>query len=180
MNCRLSDPPGWWRDIPGTDGKYQCSKEGKVRRIHKNGNTSQLRPYVLCQSCHRSTRQHVHLTVNGKAKIVTLLSVIVRTWLPPAPDGMTYHHANGNMYDNRISNIRLIDRSVLGRKTGGKSRSHCVEKVDPDGNVVELYSSARAAAKAENMSHESIRQRCNGKIKAPYALTGYTYRWEKE
>lgn len=180
MSCR-SDPPGWWRDVPGTGGKYQCSKNGEVRRVLKHGRTSPLRPYLLCRSCHpKNRRQHVHLTVNSKSQIVTLMSVIVRTWLPPAPEGMVYHHANGNTHDWRLSNIQLIDRRELGKKTGGRATHRCVEKIDRDGNIVELYTSARAAAKAENMSHESIRQRCNGKIKAPYALTGYTYRWEKE
>lgn len=177
-----SDPPGWWRDIPETSGKYQCSKGGEVRRVLKDGGASPLHPYLLGSKCHKrcKNRLHVHLRVEGKDKIWALMSVIVRTWLPPAPEGMVYHHANGDIYDNRIKNIRLIDRRELGKKTGGRSRNKCVEKIDREGNVVELYRSTRDAAKAENMSHEAIRQRCLGRVKKPYALTGYTYRYEKE
>ena len=38
--------------------------------------------------------------------------------------------------------------------------------------------SAREAAKANHMSYQTVLDRCNGKVKNPYALDGFTYRFE--
>lgn len=36
----------------------------------------------------------------------------------------------------------------------------------------------REAAKANHMSYQTVLDRCNGKVKNPYALDGFTYRFE--
>ena len=93
---------------------------------------------------------------------------------------MVWHHANGNMWDNSIENIRAITRHDLGKKTGAQATRKSVEMLDADGNVVELYASTRDAARANHLSHEAVRQRCLGMVKKPFALTGYTFRYEDE
>lgn len=54
-----------------------------------------------------------------------------------------------------------------------------VEKVDRDGKVVARYPSARAAAKANFMSYQSVLDRCNGKTKKPYGEDGCTFRFDR-
>ena len=39
--------------------------------------------------------------------------------------------------------------------------------------------SARAAAKANHMSYQTVLDRCHGKVKKPFALDGYTYQFDK-
>lgn len=63
--------------------------------------------------------------------------------------------------------------------TGALSSRRPVEKVDMNGAVVEVYSSARAAARANHMSYQTVLDRCNGKVKNPYTLDGHNYRFEK-
>lgn len=108
-------PREYWRDIPGTGGKYQASRNGEVRHVWPSGKTTELKPYLL-----------------------------------------------------------------LGKKTGGRGTRKSVEMLDADGNVVELYASTRDAARANHLSHEAVRQRCLGMVKKPFALTGYTFRYEDE
>lgn len=96
------------------------------------------------------------------------------------PDGMTWYHKNGNQHDNSIENIGLIDRRELGCVTGGRSIRKTVEMVDPDGNVIELYTSAREAATMNHMDLRCVINRCEGRIKKPFALNGYTFRWEEK
>ena len=54
-----------------------------------------------------------------------------------------------------------------------------VAKVTPAGEIVAVYQSARAAAKANHMSYQAVLDRCNGKVKKPYALDGHTYIFDK-
>lgn len=46
------------------------------------------------------------------------------------------------------------------------------------GEIVDVYSSAREAAKKNFMSRQTITDRCNGKCKGAFAPDGYAYAWE--
>lgn len=169
-----------WRDIPGFDGKYQVSRVGEVRHIWPSGHISPVKPFLKRNGRHNSRRMHLHLRMDGRDITTTLLSVMVKTWLWPAPEGKTWHLKNGFQYDVSLENIGLIDIGDLGRKTGGRSMRRAVEMVDADGNVAALYVSAREAARANNMSVDCVTHRCEGRIKRPFALNGYTFRWEEK
>lgn len=176
----MRTPTEHWRDVPGTGGKYQASRGGDVRHVWPSGKTTLLKPYLLRSECHKSSRNrlHIHMRIDGKDKVRALLTVVASTWLGKPPPGMVWHHANGMLYDNRVENIRAITRRELGLKTGARSTRKSVEMIDRAGNVVELYTSTREAAKANHLSHEAVRQRCQGMVKRPYELTGYTFRYE--
>lgn len=49
----------------------------------------------------------------------------------------------------------------------------------PEGEIVAVYPSARAAARENHMSYQTVLDRCNGKVKQPFALDGHTYQFEK-
>lgn len=61
---------------------------------------------------------------------------------------------------------------------GARSRRKAVVKIDNYGEIVEVYSSARMAAKANYMSHQTVTDRCNGKCRSIFAPDGYAYAWE--
>ena len=170
----------FWRDIPGTGGKYQASRGGDVRHVWPSGKTTPLRPYLVRGESHKRHRYtlYIHMRIGGKDWIATLMSVIAMTFKGAPPPGMCWHHANGCQFDNRPENIQPIDRHDLGRRSGAASRRKSVEMLDRDGNVVELYTSAREAARANYISYEAVIQRCYGRIKNPYSLTGYTFQYE--
>ena len=65
---------------------------------------------------------------------------------------------------------------MTGHRT---DRRKCVVKVSKSGEEVEIYRSAREAAKQNNMSYQTVLDRCHNKVKKPFALDGYTYRFEK-
>ena len=82
--------------------------------------------------------------------------------------------------DNHADNIGFISRSGLGKLTGHMAdRRKCVFKITETGEEVEVYRSAREAAKANNMSCQTVLDRCHNKVKCPFALDGYTYQFEK-
>lgn len=128
----------------------------------------------------RSARRYVKLTdPGGRSKEVAVIRLMVEAWFGGCPPGKVAYHKNGNPADHCYTNIGFIEPRKLGRLTGAKARRQPVAKVNEAGEVVEVYSSARKAAKANHMSYQAVIDRCHGKVKKPFALDGHTYRYEK-
>ena len=165
-----------WRDIPGYDGKYQADMNGNVRRIYGSGKARTMKPYPKKMS--GSPRLVVKLTKDGKAKEVILLQIMARTFLGVPPADHVPYHRNGCQSDNYIQNIAYISKKELGKRTGKNSRRQPVAKIDASGEIVEVYCSAREAARKNFMSRQTVTDRCNGKCKKAFAPDGYEYAWE--
>lgn len=172
----------FWRDIPGTDGKYQISRAGDVRHVWPSGLVTPLRPWKKPRKRKDGqwigSRVHLKLRIDGKDCTRMLFSCLTAAWLGPPPPGMVYYHKNGVLSDNHLGNVGVIDKRELGKLNGPRSKRKSVEMIDPDGNVVALYSSAREAAEQNFMYVQGVLDRCENRIKKPFALTGYTFRWE--
>ena len=165
-----------WKDIEGYNGKYQVDREGKVRRVYASGKTRLMNPYHKKMS--GSQRLVVKLTNDGKAKEVILMQIVAKAFLGPIPPGHVPYHRNGCQSDNYVNNIVYISKKELGKKTGAQSRKQSVAKISSNGEIVELYPSAREAARQNYMSYQTIIDRCNGKCKRAFAPDGYAYAWE--
>lgn len=165
-----------WRDIPGYMGKYQVDQEGNVRRVFPSGKTREMTPYYKKVSSGK--KLIVKLTINGNSKEETLLSIMAKTFLGKCPDGYVPYHKNGCKNDNYINNIAYISKKKLGKLVGAKAKRRPVAKIDNNGEIVDVYSSARQAARENYMSYQTIIDRCNGKCKSAFAPDGYAYAWE--
>lgn len=174
-----------WLDIPGYDGMYQISRFGEVRSWRTRGGSrakapKQLNPYVRKQG-RISRAEFVKLTDSqGRGRDVKVLQLMANVWLGGCPDGMVPYHKNGYLDDHRAANIGFTTRQKLGQMAGGAGGRRPVRKVTPDGEVVEFYPSARTAAKANHMSYQTVMDRCNRKVKNPFALDGHNYQWDDE
>lgn len=165
-----------WKDIPGFEGVYQADREGNIRRLYRNGKTRVLTPYH--KKMNGSQRLVVKLTVNSQSREVVVIQAVARTFLGPPPAGYIPVHRNGCQSDNYVNNIEYISRQQAGKMYGARSRRKAVVKIDNYGEIVEVYSSARMAAKANYMSHQTVTDRCNGKCRSIFAPDGYAYAWE--
>lgn len=165
-----------WKDIPGYSGKYQADREGNIRRVYKSKKTRLMTPYHKKMS--GSQRMVVKLSKDGKTKEEILCQVIARTFLGPPPKGCVAYHRNQCQSDNYVNNIAYISREKLGKMTGRRSRSCAVVKISAAGEIVDVYSSAREAARQNYMSRQTVTDRCNGKCKSVFAPDGYAYAWE--
>lgn len=183
----MSNKGIWWKPIPGYDGIYEASRAGEVRSWRKKGNpspTTPPHPRLLVPFRRRKDGRlrpvrFVKLTdENGVGRDVTVLSIMVRTWLGGTPPGMVAYHKNGDLSDNSLTNIGFISPEQLGKRTGGSSRRRAVIKYAKDGTELEVYPSARAAAKANYISYQTVLDRCNGKVKNPFALGGVSYKFD--
>ena len=90
-----------------THGKpLYCSADGRFFN-HKG---RELRPSVMRQRTWRShngiSGSHYHsMRQYGNCHILIAL-----TWIGPRPEGYECHHRNGDMYDNRASNLIWLSR----------------------------------------------------------------------
>lgn len=116
---------------------------------------------------------------DGKAKDIPVLRLMVLTWFGECPPGKVPYHKNGDLADHSLHNIGFASRKELGRKTGAKARRKAVRKISPAGAVIDIYPSARAAARANYLSYQSVIDRCNGKVKKPFALDGFNYQYDE-
>lgn len=183
MGKKAFAPPdngkSWWRDIPGYAGRYRASREGVVQRVYRSGLVREMTPYKKKSKAARG-RLFVKLTVNGKSKEVPMLKIMAETWHDNRDKNVVPYHKNGIATDNHADNIGFATKSELGRMTGHRTkRRKGVIKVSEDGEEVEIYRSARQAAKANHMSYQAVLDRCHNRVKKPFALDGHTYRFEK-
>lgn len=174
-----------WRDIPGYNGMYQISRWGEVRTWRWRGKQLMKEPRLMHQYLSKGGKNSRSLFVKltdstGKGRAITVLRLMVDTWLGGCPPGKVPYHKNGDLTDHCLHNIAFATRSELGKMTGAKSKRRPVAKIAPDGEIVEVYSSARAAAKANHMSYQTVLDRCNGKVQKPFALDGFNYLFDDD
>ena len=176
---QLDNGKNWWRDIEGYGGKYRVNRIGEVQRVLKNGLVRDMQPYRKKGKTFRN-RLFVKLTKDGKPKEVAMLKIMAETWHTNKGKGLVPYHKNGIVTDNRVDNIGFTTRKELGRITGHRANKRkCVIKISQSGEEVEVYRSARQAAKENYVSYQTVLDRCHNKVKNPYALDGYTYKFER-
>lgn len=180
-NCR-SDAPEHWRDIPGFGGMYQASTEGRIRRIwEKSGKETLVKPYVhVRQSCKAANNKalRVHLSTPGGKRVErTVLKLVADTFYPYFK-GKRAVHRNGVHTDNSVRNIVFLSDIELGNTFGAQSSRRPVAKIDQSGEIIAVYTSARAAARENYVSYQTVMDRCNGKVRKEFALDGFSYRWD--
>lgn len=170
-----------WKDIPGYEGKYQASTEGRIRSLdrevggicHFTGKPFRrrikgkiLRPGKYCKNGHLS----VVLGHGTPGKPVHQL--IMRTFVGKPPKGMEVLHNNGNPTDNRLKNLRYGTRSdnILDvYRQGGRWRKLSVDDVYDIRFELMCGFSGRQIAKKHEVSESVI-----SSIKR-----GETYNWLK-
>lgn len=113
-----------WRPIPGYEGRYDVSDQGRVRSHHFGGRILQLRPnqqgYLTVElwAGNRGKRQRVHV-------------LVALAFLGPRPDGMEVRHLNDVKDDARLANLaygdhstNMLDCVALGNHSQAR-KTHC-------------------------------------------------------
>ncbi len=159
-----------WIDIPNT--KYQVNCLGGIRRVLNSGYRD-LKPFLS------RGYKCVNINLTGKIKKVRLHLLIAKAFdIKLNPDEVLYF-INGLKSDCVLNNIGTIKRSKLSRETAFLEKYMEVAKIDREGNIVEVYKSARECARKNFMNNKTVSNRCNGKIKSTYGLDGFKYMWDK-
>lgn len=168
-----------WKDIPGYEGKYQASTEGRIRSVDhyvngKNHYTGEafkrlvkgrvLRPGQFCKN------GHVSVVLGHGAVGSPVHQLIMLTFVGPTPNGQEIRHKNGNPKDNRLCNLEFGTRTdnILDVYYQGKRwRKLNIKEVREIRSGLSIGVSGAELARMYNVS-----QNCISKIKH-----GGTYSW---
>lgn len=159
MDVRVNEPANYWHliNLPGNN-QYEISIDGKVRKTFKNGKKKLLKPF------RRKNKRNL----------------LVNTFVNEIPKGKVPYHKDLSIWNNHRDNIGFITREELGKLTSRMSgKRKPVIKIDEAGRIVETYVSVREAGIRNNMSYQTIADRCHNRIKKPFALDGYNYQFEE-
>lgn len=105
-----------WRDVPGFEGKYQVSDQGRVRSVDhrvrlvvRGIETSRKSPGRLLRPG-RTRSGHVSVAI-GKNNSRLVHQLVLEAFMGPRPDGYEVLHLNHLPWDNRLVNLKYGTRS---------------------------------------------------------------------
>ena len=164
-----------WRDITGYRFEYRINTDATVQKLMDDGSWYTLRPYVSGRK-----RACVKMRTADNRKVdVPVVWLMAEAYMGGRKPGMNMIHRNGSKFDCSLGNLKYVTKSESA-KLCSSNRRMAVMKIDPEGNVVAIYASGREAAKKNYISQNSIWARCRKKVKDPYRLDGFDYRYAKE
>ena len=170
-----------WKTIDGYFYNYRINELANIEREVAPNEWRPLKPFLQRENGRPNCRSRLCVrfkTTDGKWKNVIVKNLMVDAFFGGRKPGEVYIHRNGSVQDCTVYNLVKGTQKDVGERTGGASR-RSVEKVDKYGQVVALYPSTLEAAKANYMSRKAIWMRCTNKVRDPFKLNGYTYRYEE-
>lgn len=169
-----------WIPIPGYEGYYEVSNNGRIRSIDrkievKNKGTSywvQLRGRLM-RPHHSRGYLVIALCRGGVSRTVPVHKCVCKSFIHN-PDGLNeINHKNGDREDNRVENLEWCTRQYNIR------HSYYVNKRKPSGckpvlclETGKVYPSCMAAGRALNINNSSIADVAKGIYKQ---MKGYHF-----
>lgn len=100
-----------WRDVPGFEGAYQVSDQGRVRSCGRDtfdaaGRRLVRRPRVRLPFRRRDGYEQVNLSLKGRTTVHYVHRLVAAAFLGPCPEGMEVCHQNNVRNDSRAVNLR--------------------------------------------------------------------------
>ena len=145
-----------WLPIPGYDGIYEVSTEGRVRSFH-SGAGRILKP--LLAGSPWDLRKHVNLSLSGVVRKRKISQLVLEAFVGPRPSPK--HHAchkNDNRFDDRLVNLRwdtalgnMADRIENG--TSGKGASNPRARLSKE-NVLEITKRLDAGERQQKLADD--------------------------
>lgn len=108
-----------WKDVPGYEGQYQVSDQGRVKSLARVVSVARGRwgkptvrtvnETVMSLQTDRRKRVFVALRRDGSAKRFTVASLVAAAFIGPRPEGLLVLHGDGDSTNNCASNLRYGD-----------------------------------------------------------------------
>lgn len=166
-----------WKMIDGYFWPYRINEEAVIERQLDSGRWKEIKKGINWK-----TRQvYVRLKdKNGVRRRVYVKRLMADIFLGGYKKGMVLSNRDGMTSDVSLNNLVWETQHSIGKRYGGGGR-RSVEKIDREGNVIDLYRSISEAAKKNFISRKSVYIRCHNKLKMedPFLLLGFSFRFEK-
>lgn len=104
-----------WRAIPGWEGYYEASSQGRIRSVDRVIETKtgpqRYKSKIISPALEKSGHLRVNLMRNGKPHTQRVHRLVLMTFCGHPPEGMEACHWNDIGSDNRLENLRWGTRS---------------------------------------------------------------------
>lgn len=171
-----------WKNIDGYFWPYRIDDEANIEWLNpKNGKWIRLKPVI--EQKKKGNGVYGRLAVwmkrkDGRFKRVYVKSLVIDAFFGGKKEGVVYSFKNGFFQDCSIYNLYPTTQTKVNERYGGGLRKS-VEKIDKYGNVLDLYASVTEAAEANYVSRTFVINRCRKKVKNPFSLTDFSFRYER-
>lgn len=96
-----------WLPVPGSDGVYEVSSLGRVRR--SVGGSNRTYPgRIVKSSDHRSGYKYVRINFGGKKHSCRIHTLVALAFLGPKPEGLQVNHKDGVKSNNSVTNLEYM------------------------------------------------------------------------
>ncbi|QLF83522.1 HNH endonuclease [Gordonia phage RedWattleHog] len=109
-----------WRSVPGYEGLYEVSDEGRVRScarvVQASNRVMNYKEKLLRQNTDSGGYQQVCLCNHTKRKTYGVHTLVLLAFVGPKPEGTeARHYPDPDRSNNRLSNLSWATRSVNSR-----------------------------------------------------------------
>lgn len=166
-----------WRKIEGYLYDYQINDLGQIRKVNPDGSIIMLKPVKNKETGIYSTSLRVAKNKRKRVAVKYLMDEVFFGGYAKK-NGLCITHKNGIQTDCSKYNLKFVKPSQLGKMY--KNAEKRVVKVDKMGRMIEFYASCKEAAEKNFISPTAVYNRVNNKVKHPFNLDGYTYKFVED
>lgn len=116
-----------WRPVPGHEGHYEVSSEGRVRSLdrrvaHPRHGAINVKGKPLAQRLDRHGYKIVNLWRDGVMKARKVHQIVLEAFVGPRPEGIEVMHADDDRTNNRLENLSYGTRQENARQMAERGR----------------------------------------------------------
>lgn len=174
-----------WKAIPGYEGFYEVSDQGRVRSL---GRVIVGRNGKKYKCCCRVLQQHfdryysVELWIRGSRKRINVHRLVAMAFVPNPKGYNVVNHKDEDSKNNKVENLEWCTTKYnlnygTARERRGRKRWVAVIATDKDGNEYRFESMAEAAEKT-GAGFRNIGMCCQG-AKGRSTAGGYRWRYAR-
>ena len=172
-----------WKDIPGYEGIYEVSTEGRIKSFHYTI------PRILTWKVNQKGYAWVELRKSGEAKQLLVHRIVATAFLDNPNNYPVINHKDENPLNNNVDNLEWCSKSYNVRyslalhpertlkkqrtRRNTKLRDKAIIQFTIDGRFVREWPDSRTIFLETRMSDHSISQCCRG-----IRHTAYGYKWQ--
>ncbi|QOC56062.1 HNH endonuclease [Gordonia phage Clown] len=159
-----------WRPVTGYEGFYEVSDQGRVRSLDRTvshgTNERRIAGGMLAGGPDDAGYRIVGLFRKGHRKTLKVHHLVLCAFVSERPDGMEACHNNGNLADNRLSNLRWdthsrnVFDSVRQDTHPQSSKKRCAQghAYTPENTRVQHFKSGKVGRVCRTCAREWSRQ----------------------